>query len=227
MRYFVVALLCALPTVSFASTVVDQENVPAPATSWLNAGNSNQVDQAQTFLVGHTGQLTGFDIWVDRTADVTLPLLYDIRLTEAGLPTSDDAGPNVLSSGSLDANLFSVGTFGLTTTPPDNLLHVDLPTPIEVQAGELLALVLRSDDPAGSSYIVHGDQDNTYPNGYHYVRSGTPETWRFFSGTSGDIDLVFRTYIQVPEPTSCWIFAAGLAGIVASKRFSSRFSIKR
>jgi hypothetical protein len=203
-----VLLLGTVAPQAYAVPFVDQQNVPPTPNGAANVGVANAVDVAQTFTVGISGRLTGFDLWVERTINVTHPLLYDFRLTEAGVPTEPDTGDNILASGILDAGLFEVGVFsGFTVKPPDDLLHVNLETPFEVQVGDVLALALRSDDPEAGCYIWHISGDNPYAPGRTYSR--IHPKWLPLDLGNFDLDAVFRTYV-VPQPSSAYLFGIAL-----------------
>src|SRR5438045_2571089 len=141
--------------------------------------------------------LTGFDIWVDRQPGVTQPLLYDIRTTPAGAPSDPDSGGNILASGSLPAIVFDTGP-GSTFQPlPSGLPHVDLGSGIPVTVGEILAIVLRSDDPGihnGLTYNWHGTSPGGYLGGSAFLR--TNGTWQLQV-----YDQIFRSYV-VAEPSA-------------------------
>ena len=221
-----IVLVCAVASPAYAVTViqpqVDQQHVPPMALGVLNVGDENSVDVAQTFTVGLPGRLTGFDLWVQRSMAVTQPLLYDFRRTEAGVPTESDTGDNILASGTLDAGLFEVVSDSNTT--PADLLHIDLEKPFDVQVGDVLSLVLRSDDPSSLSYVWRFGGD-AYAGGRSYSRIG-PRTWGGFP-SSLDGDTVFRTYVVVPEPSSvCLLGFALLVGTARPRRRRRRFQFQ-
>lgn len=128
-----------------AFAAIDQEFAPSIMPSRGNVGTSGTRDWAQTFSVSKTGLFTGFDLFVSRNPSTTLPLLYDIRITVGGVPTGPDSGSNILVSGSLDATIFGITTISVSKIVP----HVDLDAlAFPVNAGDFLAIVLRSDAPS-------------------------------------------------------------------------------
>jgi hypothetical protein len=161
----------------------------------VNVGDSNRLDFAQTFTVGATGTLTAFDIWVAKSPAVTLPLLYDIRRTQSDLPTEADTGANILVSGFNEAAGVPIEgrTFG-----PNAFLNIDLENPIGVTAGEVLAIVLRSDDPnpdrcCDIAYGWYGRSPGLYERGDSFTRNSFG-LGRWSTESVIDADLAFRTF---------------------------------
>lgn len=203
-----------------AFAAIDQQYVPATTNEFSNVGVGNVVDWAQTFTVGITGTLTGFDVWVDRQSEVSQPLLFDIRTTLAGVPSEPDFGPNVLASGSLPASMF-LADAGSAGPPPSNFPHVELSSlSFSVVAGQVLALVLRSDDPGAAStlaYNWHGNNPGAYSNGSAYLR--VSDGWE-----PQDVAQVFRTYVTpIPEPSVDLLSIVAVANIGVMRRVVSSF----
>jgi hypothetical protein len=204
-----------------AFAAIDQQYVPATTNQFANVGVGNVVDWAQTFTVGITGTLTGFDVWVDRQPEVSQPLLFDIRTTLAGAPSDPDTGPNVLASGSLPASMF-LADEGSPGSPPSILLHVELSSrSFSVVAGQVLAIALRSDDPGAVTsltYNWHGNEPGAYTRGSAYLRVA--------GGWEPQVtDQVFRAYVNpIPEPSAALllIFAVASAGVMR-RRVASNF----
>ena len=140
-----VCLVLLLAADGFA--IVDQQFAPGSRNIIASVGTGNTSDKAQTFTVGITGKLTGLDVWVDRRPAVVQPLVMDIRRTQAGVPSEADTGPDILASEALPATLF-VTAPGAIDPPPATLSHIELNAKsFPVVAGDVLAIVLRSDDP--------------------------------------------------------------------------------
>ncbi|WP_428304001.1 hypothetical protein [Lacipirellula sp.] len=217
------ALLAAYYAPATTSASLDQYFTPSTVSGALNVGDSNQVDWAQTFTVGMTGTLSGFDIWIERHPTVQLPLLFDIRTTSGGLPTLSDVGPHILIAGEKAASDIPVDRHDLSL--PLELVHFDLSSAsIAVTVGDVLAIVLRSDDPSGQpdgltySWFAAsaGGVNPFYPGGESYAFSGG---W-FDLPAAGD--AVFRTYVTpIPEPTACCLLGLGcvMFGMARSRRF--------
>jgi hypothetical protein len=206
-----------LPHVRQALAVVDQQNVQVDVALGLsNVGAGNVVDWAQTFTVGLTGSLVGVDLWVTRYEVVTLPLLFDIRRAQGGKPTEADSGANILASAALPANMIPI--FPVLVSPSTSFSHIDLTrSPVPVKAGDILAIVLRSDDPGidgGSAYSWHNSGADAYPGGGSFLRLFT-----VFAGP-GTFDQNFRTYVDpVPEP-STWLLVLGAVSLLLLRRRS-------
>lgn len=220
MRAVAILVVYFAPAVSRAE--LDQEFAPNEAFGGKNVGAANESDWAQTFTVGLTGALSGFDIWIERNASVQLPLLFDLRLTSSGAPTFDDTGSNILVAGQKPA--VEIPLYLQSTSLPAQLVHIDLTTAVEVTAGDVLAIVLRSDDPStdadGLTYRWFGLPSHasfpSYPGGDSFVRSGG--TWLKLPNVG---DSVFRTYVTpVPEPSTCFLSAlgCGMFGITRVRR---------
>lgn len=205
-----------------ALAVIDQQFLPSSWSIDVNVGAGNVNDWAQTFTVGITGQLIGFDVVVDRNSSVVQPLLYDIRRTVGGVVTEDDTGSNVLASVSVSAQAIPV-----VSRPPQLsslIQHVDISgAGVLVTAGDVLAIVLRSDDPGqtrsgGDTYGWYGfyTDINTYTGGDTFLRYRNGDNqWDNYGG-----DLEFQTEVTpVPESSSFTLMAiGGVIALAASRR---------
>lgn len=209
-------LIAAVGSTALADPVLDQSNDPTP-TAAAGPGSSNLVDWAQTFTVGVTGTLTSVEVRVFRTSGVTDPLLFDIRTTTGGAPTEADAGANILSSFSIAAAVVSLGSV------LGDGVFVSIAVSVPVTAGDVLAIVLRSDAPGGSfaPYFWDGTSAGSYGGGAAYLRFGAG----MFGVSTFLSDLSFKTFVDsmrtgdqtVPEPSLLLLLATG-AGLVACRR---------
>lgn len=178
---------------------------PAPGISGVAQ------DSAQSFTVGVTGDLVSLELQIGlEWSGVVEPLLVDVRPVDAqGVPLADDA--SALAS-------VSVAAADLVRAPgiPRSWFAIALPTPVAVVAGQTLAAVLRSDDPARDArepgfefgYLWAG-QEEIYPGGegFFRLRSDFNDTW----GTGFPEDFSLRTFVTgVPEPARL-VLAAPLA----------------
>jgi hypothetical protein len=202
---------------------VDQNYTPPTNQEASNV--TNGIDWAQTFAVGITGTMTGFDAWVDHADGITQPLLYDIRTVDAGSPSLPNAGINILASGSVAASALLTAD-GVSGGPePGSFPHIDLASPgVPVVAGEVLALVLRTNDPGvaqGVAYTWHGDSPGAYAGGSPFFRTST--TW-----VPQTHDQFFRTYVTaVPEPTTGLLWILGFAGVAPLLGIRTRIAQSR
>lgn len=220
--WIVGATLALLSGNASRGSQVDQQYVPPT----INGGGNIlglRVDSAQTFTVGATGELSGFDIWVTRQQNVLQPLLFDVRRTLAGAPVDSNTGPDILASGQLPAESIAESRpfdppsgYGPLAAAiidlhsphlaPEALVHVDLDSlNIAVTQGEILAIVLRTEDPndfRGIGYVWHGKSPGEYDGGSQYYRSSADNSWHSFDPfPTFSTDMAFRTYVQqIPEP---------------------------
>jgi hypothetical protein len=192
-------------------------------------------------------------MWVTRRENNLRPLLFDVRRTQGGIPTDANTGRDIVASGELPAESIAVSrpfdppsSTGGYIAPaaiidlysphlaPAFLIQVDLSSfDIRVSQGEVLAIVLRTEDPhdfRGLGYVWHGKSPGEYPRGSHYHRSHADNLWHTLDpfGSLAN-DQAFRTYVRpIPEPRAevLWL-AAGLCGWMGSTNRLRRSRPKR
>ncbi|HOW68300.1 MAG TPA: PEP-CTERM sorting domain-containing protein [Candidatus Paceibacterota bacterium] len=153
----------------------------------------------QTFEVGLSGVLDRIDMEIARSI-VPAPegLTFEVRST---LPDGSPAS-------SVLAGIFILAESVSTSF---QFISVDLkPFGLKVREGDVLAMVLRTDDGLREGgydpFVWHGDAPGDYSRGTVYIDRGTG-----FGLLSG-YDLGFRTYIDttaIPEPSSLALLFSG------------------
>jgi len=205
-----------------AAIIQDQSSGgPAGFTFTRCLGCSGSIlDIAQTFTVGQDGILAQVDIYnvylnlTNGGSTAGNPLLFDIRnTTPAGLPVAD----NSLALATLEMPASSMPTSAFSPPMVFDLLSFGL----NVNAGDVLALVLRSND---NVFAFGTSAGNAYSDGQYTQRFVANAEFPDFTAPSfpDGTDLSFRTYIDtsvVPVPAAAWLFATALIGLVGfSKR---------
>lgn len=165
--------------------VLDQAFEPTSVNNFASCDSG--YCPAQTFTVGITGTLTGFDLYIRRIA-IAGSVTVDLRATNAGVPLTDDA------------NFYEAFTFDASVLPASSqLVHFELTSPLQVIAGEVLAITLR-DTVYGSGQLVGWDGSafpGPYASGAQYARVGA-YTEPYVIEYTGNGDLGFRTYV-IPD----------------------------
>jgi hypothetical protein len=210
------------PSSCFAIVAVDQQFAPTVPLTYSNVGSNNEVDWSQTFTVGRNGQLAGFDAWVYRFPEISLPLLFDVRRTNATAPTEPDSGANILVGGMVAAA--DVPILPPTNEIPQDFVRVMFESPVSVTAGDVLAITLRSDDPglipSRWTYTWLGNYDSTYQGGMAFARVG-PSFANPTDGwvADGNLDFGFTTYLApVPEPGTLCVGLIAVATLCCQVR---------
>ena len=136
-------------------------------------------------------------------------MIFDIRGTNpAELPVADNS--LVLATLEMPASAAPTGSF------QSPMVFDLLPFGIDVNVGDVLALVLRSNDNVFAFGTSSGD---AYAGG-QYTQRFTPDgVFPDFSAPSfpNGTDLSFRTYVDttvVPVPAAAWLFATALMGLL-------------
>lgn len=197
--------ICALlPVTSVlnAAPILDQSRDPGttPVTGYTLGDPENWI-LAQTFTVGLTGRFDHFDVPLTRDYYATAALGWELR---AGL------NGTVLASGAILPG-------SVPTSPTYGWISVDTSGfGLNVTADQTLALVLKvnaaplntSEDYGWASFAGTG-----YPRGATYYRYDPQPWWHDASLNPG-----FRTYVDVPEPSTIALGALALLPLVARLR---------
>lgn len=208
-RLVAIFSLAVLSGSLFAAPIVDQEFDPAGVGA--SQGLWSLTTDAQTFTVGITGILTGFDLLMHKPSATTSPndINWGFQSTTSGLPDG-----SVLSSGILAL------ADGPTTTNTNEFVHIDLTAGFGVTAGDVLAIVL-------NGTASHPDPVLRWQGGFNTgatYAGGEALKFRFGAWvpahTTEAIDWGFRTYVEtdIPEPSIIALFVAGLFGSGFARR---------
>ena len=182
---FVFLLICSC---CFKSTIADEIIDQSSSQGDLPFIVNTNLDQAQTFRVGITGQLTQVELYLRREAMTTSPLLFDVRQLTGSLPSEANNDVNILATATVSA---------ASVSQVDDWQVFDISNAqLNVTAGDSLALTLRSDDAAGYSWLA--TDSNDYEFGESFLRLPIAN-WSAQPFTR-PIDQSFRTTVAVPEP---------------------------
>lgn len=173
------------------TAVLDQSFVPSSAASYQ--GNivyrpldPDYVDQAQTFTVGITGQLTNIEVLIEGS-NQTADLLIDVRPTINSIPVSDDSAilGEVAKPGS------EIPGF------PHTFINADFSSQnIQVTLGSELAIVLKIDRSSqGGDYGWRGETGDLYPSGVAYTRASALD-WLAPMSDDLTVDYGFKTFVR-------------------------------
>jgi hypothetical protein len=194
----IVSLSMLIVTGGAGAAIIQDQSSGGPAgfTFTRCLGCSGSIfDIAQTFTVGQSGILAQVDIYnvylnlSNDGSSTGNPLLFDIRnTTSVGLPVAD----NSLALAILEMPASSMPTSAFSPPMVFDLLSFGL----NVNAGDVLALVLRSND---NVFAFGTSAGNAYSGGQYTQRfSANAEFPDFVAPSFPDgTDLSFRTYVDI------------------------------
>ena len=180
-------VLCLAPSPALAEPVLDQESVSVGDPGFA-VGFSNTLTRAQTFTVGVEGTLAQVELKVSGAATAT----FEIHPTTNGLP--------VLGSQPLGAAEVVFDTPSLD--PPIHVVADFTPAAIEVEIGDVLAIVMQPGaftvSPTNTPFWHGLNRDYRYEAGsYHSTTGLSPND--FVDFVPGDVG--FRTWVE-PTPVA-------------------------
>jgi hypothetical protein len=216
-------LVCLLAPSAWCVSIVDQEYLTSNNAGYILDYPGDYI--AETFTVGHSGQLVGLGVQVSlsgRPGD--LPPTDDLLVRLIG---TDDMGipkiGEVLASSTISWNDIP------GSLPANEVLEIDLTEwNLRARVGEVFAIALSSDHTYHShphpyrQYSWHMSFRNPHPGAEFYIYSPTiygPEAHLVtipLDPPEDTLDMGFRVIINVPEPESIVLLAVGLVGLRAT-----------
>lgn len=188
-----------------AQVVLDQSQPTDTGASGIGVG----YERAQTFTVGVDGTLDRIEVSLDdKPVQSTSDLVFAVYETTLGVP-----------------NASSIYSGTITTVPSGTPGYVTLDLSsanIPVSTGDQLAIALTTSDPGdvyGWAWDVTASALDPYAGGQIYLRNGTTvPNWVNSPEDTATTkwDLVFKTYVTVPEPASLAVLVLG--GLLTTRR---------
>lgn len=190
-------LLSASPDVLLDQSVHVDPDQPI-GTKPISAG----FEVAQTFEVGLAGTLWQLRMPLGFSQPPSAPLRLDVRgVSSQGAPDERVFDSWALPPASFGTSVIS-STFGLT---------------IPVEVGDKFSIVLSSEaeDPASLAHYETFTVDSSYDRGTLFARTAGG-SWQEETGS----DLIFASYVLVPEPGVLSLVGLGVAALAWSRRRS-------
>jgi hypothetical protein len=149
----------------------DQVNLPSPSNNFsaIFLGST----AAQTFSVSRAGTLTRIDVMMDPRGTPVLDLHLEVQQTTAGV-----------ANGTVLARSIVTPFGGTNPMVTFDLSHYDL----DVNAGDELAFVMRSNAAGGTDYLMRARNGDLYADGEFTNSSGA-------FATGAGWDAIFETFI--------------------------------
>lgn len=192
------AVLLWTPTIHAAS-MLDQ----AFEGEWIGEAHNGILYRAQTFTVGLSGLLTGFEVYMNGPGGTSD---FEIWSTAGG-------APEAIPGTALAAGTVSFGA-------SEAWVAADLSaSSLNVTAGDVLALVQIGGNSTGSGSWFVGA--NGYAGGAAFITTTSAPSGAWVN--VGE-DFLFRTFVDpdavaaVPLPPALYLFGSGLLGLAAATR---------
>ncbi len=198
---FSLSICFGTPQIVQSAPILDQQYTPEPGYAFMHAELDYDLVRAQTFTVGLSGLLSGFEVYLS-TPGSGGTLTFKVYRTISGVP---DLGSASLAEATINIS-------GLDENPM--FYGGDLSASgLKVSPGDVYALVVQGSGQA----TWRGEYDDS--GGFvlpHYA--GGAAYGPTFTQTIGPLggDLGFRTYVDtasIPEPATMLLIGLGLLGL--------------
>ena len=204
------AALVVLTSSPAQAQVVTDQNFGPPTPHNLSAILAEGFAYAaQTVTAGVSGPLVGADVYFGEFAEQTVPWEVRVHQVVNGTPTGTVLALVTIPSSQVPSAL----------DVPPQFVHVDFPSPPTFTAGQQFALVVHLQGTEGSPGLFagswQGNADGLYPGGQLFFSlNGTT-----FLPDPPPFDVFFRTFVQIPEPSSgCGVMLAMFAAAGTRRR---------
>ncbi len=198
---FSLSICFGTPQIVQSAPILDQQYTPEPGYAFMHAELDYDLVRAQTFTVGLSGLLSGFEVYLS-TPGSGGTLTFKVYRTISGVP---DLGSASLAEATINIS-------GLSENPI--FYSGDLSgSGLMVSPGDVYALVVQGSGQA----TWRGEYDDS--GGFvlpHYASGAAYGPT--FTQTIGPLggDLGFRTYVDtasIPEPATMLLIGLGLLGL--------------
>lgn len=203
---FSLSICFGTPQIVQSAPILDQQYTPEPGYAFMHAELDYDLVRAQTFTVGLSGLLSGFEVYLS-TPGSGGTLTFKVYRTISGVP---DLGSASLAEATINIS-------GLDENPM--FYGGDLSASgLKVSPGDVYALVVQGSGQA----TWRGEYDDSGGFVLPHYACGTAYG-PTFTQTIGPLggDLGFRTYVDtasIPEPVTMLLFGFGLLGLAGVRR---------
>jgi hypothetical protein len=194
-----------------------------PTNQFGAAAITRDYSIAQTFTVGLAGTLSRIELPLWRSPGLMGALKFQLLPVTAGRPDAFALHPRV----EMEIDVATLPESGAIGGPPvPAVTSFDLSAEdIHVQPGDQWAIYLSRDEAINASppwvtWMI-GKPDAGYAGGDFFYRNlpdeglpDGPDGWEDWA----HMDMMFSTFVLVPEPSSCALAAFGAIGLLAMRK---------